>query len=153
VARQEDGYELALQALSRKERTEAELAGWLRERGVDEAELADVVARLSGAGALDDAEFARRYAADKRELRGWGPDRIAEALRARGVGEEEISAALAGEDEEAVIGRALELLEGDGAGVEDDRSRGRALALLARRGYPLEAAYEAVRRHERAAAK
>ncbi len=153
MARQEDGYELALQALSRKERTEAELAGWLRERGVDEAELADVVARLSGAGALDDAEFARRYAADKRELRGWGPDRIAEALRARGVGEEEISAALAGEDEEAVIGRALELLEGDGAGVEDDRSRGRALALLARRGYPLEAAYEAVRRHERAAAK
>ena len=153
MARQEDGYELALTALSRKERTEAELAGWLRERGVDEAELADGVARLSDAGALDDAEFARRYAADKRELRGWGPDRIAEALRARGVGDEEISAALRGEDDEAMIGRAVALLEGDGADVADDRSRGRALALLARRGYPLEAAYEAVRRHERAAAK
>jgi regulatory protein len=152
VARQEDGYELALQALSRKERTEAELSGWLRERGVDEPELADVLARLDEAGALDDAEFARRYAADKRELRGWGPDRIAEALRARGVGEEEISAALAGEDDEAVIGRALALLEGGGASVADDRSRARALALLARRGYPLEAAYEAVRRRERAAA-
>jgi regulatory protein len=151
VARQ-DGYELALQALSRKERTGAELSGWLRERGVDEAELADVLARLETAGTLDDAEFARRYAADKRELRGWGPDRIAEALRARGVGEEEISAALAGEDDEAMIGRALALLEGGGASVADDRSRGRALALLARRGYPLEAAYEAVRRHERAAA-
>ena len=151
MARQ-DGYELALQALSRKERTEAELSGWLRERGVDEPELADVLARLDEAGALDDAEFARRYAADKRELRGWGPDRIAEALRARGVGEEEISAALAGEDDEAVIGRALALLEGGGASVADDRSRARALALLARRGYPLEAAYEAVRRHERAAA-
>lgn len=153
MARQEDGYELALRALSRKERTEAELAGWLRERGVDEAELADVIVRLSEAGALDDAEFARRYAADKRELRGWGPDRIAEALRARGVGEEEVSAALGGEDDEAVIGRALALLEGDGADVADDRGRGRALALLARRGYPLETAYEAVRRHERAAAK
>lgn len=152
MARQEDGYELALTALSRKERTEAELAGWLRERGVDEAELADVVARLREAGALGDAEFARRYAADKRELRGWGPDRIAEALRARGVGDEEIASALAGEDHEAVIGRAVALLEGDGAAVADDRSRGRALALLARRGYPLEAAYEAVRRHERAAA-
>jgi regulatory protein len=152
VARQEDGYELALKALSRKERTEAELAGWLRERGVDEVELAEVLARLDEAGALDDAEFARRYAADKRELRGWGPDRIAEALRARGVGEEEVAAALADEGPDAVIGRALALLEGDGASVADDRSRGRALALLARRGYPLEAAYEAVRRHERAAA-
>jgi regulatory protein len=152
VARQEDGYELALKALGRKERTEAELAGWLRERGVDEVELAEVLARLDEAGALDDAEFARRYAADKRELRGWGPDRIAEALRARGVGEEEVAAALADEGPDAVIGRALALLEGDGAPVADDRSRGRALALLARRGYPLEAAYEAVRRHERAAA-
>src|SRR5687768_13827248 len=92
-----DGHELALQALNRKERTEAELAEWLRERGVDEAELADVIVRLSEAGALDDAEFARRYAADKRELRAWGPDRIAEALRARGVSEEEIAAAAGAE--------------------------------------------------------
>ena len=43
--------------------------------------------RLLEAGALDDERFARRFAEDKRELRGWGPDRIAEALRARGVDE------------------------------------------------------------------
>ena len=34
----DEAYELALKALGRKERTEAELARWLRERGVEEAE-------------------------------------------------------------------------------------------------------------------
>ena len=43
--------------------------------------------RLIEAGALDDERFARRYAEDKRELRGWGPERIREALAARGVAE------------------------------------------------------------------
>jgi regulatory protein len=150
---EDDGYELALAALSRKERTESEIAEWLRERDLPEAEIADAVARLAEAGAIDDAEFARRYAEDKRELRGWGPDRITEALRARGVGEDEIGAALAAESEEAVIDRALALLAAQGAAVDDDRARGRALSLLARRGYPLEAAYEAVRRHERGVAE
>ena len=46
-------------------------------RGVPEEELEEAVSRLVEAGALDDEVFARRYAEDKRELRGWGPDRIA----------------------------------------------------------------------------
>ena len=90
----EDAYELALKALSHKERTEAELAEWLRERGVEEAELAEVIAPADEAGAIDDERFARRYAEDKRELRGWGPDRIAEALRARRGARALIEAAL-----------------------------------------------------------
>jgi len=152
MAGRDDGYELALQALGHKERTVAEIAGWLRDHDVSETEIADVVARLAEAGAVDDAEFARRYAADKRELRGWGPERIAEALRVRGVGEEDIGAAIGTESGEAVIDRAVAILAGEGAKADDERARARALALLARRGYPLETAYEAVRRHERAAA-
>jgi regulatory protein len=146
-----DAYELALQALGRKERTEAELEGWLRERGVEEDELAETIAQLAEAGAVDDERFARRFAEDKRELRGWGPDRIAEALRARGVGEPLIDAVAATESEEETVTRAAALLADSGAEASDDESRGRALSLLARRGYPLEVAYEAVRRLERAA--
>lgn len=116
---------------------------------MEEAELAEVIARLAEAGALDDVRFARRFAEDKRELRGWGPDRIAEALRARGVGEAEIELALAAESGEAVVIRAVELLAQSGEEPIDERSRARALSLLARRGYPLEAAYEAVRARER----
>ena len=56
------------------------MRGWLAERGVEEAEVEEVIALLIEAGAIDDASFARRYAEDKRQLAGWGPDRISAAL-------------------------------------------------------------------------
>ena len=105
--------------------------------------------RLIEAEVLDDEKFARRYAEDKRELRGWGPDRIAEALRSRGVAEEHVDAAIAAEDAGAVVDRAIAILDAAGAPVGDEAGRARALSLLARRGYPLEAAYDAVRAMER----
>lgn len=104
---------------------------------------------LAEEGAIDDERFARRYAEDKRELRGWGPDRIAEALRARGVERSLVEAALADENERATVRRALALLEGSGADAGSEGGRARALGLLARRGYPVDAAYEAVRALER----
>jgi transcriptional/translational regulatory protein YebC/TACO1 len=84
VAATEDAYELALKALGYKERTESELRTWLTDRGVEEAEIEPVIALLAEAGAIDDASFARRYAADKQLLAGWGPDRITKALAGRG---------------------------------------------------------------------
>ncbi len=114
-----------------------------------EAELAEAMARLVEAEAVDDERFAIRFAEDKRALRGWGPDRIAEALRARGVEEALIDAALGAEDGDQLAERALALLAGSGAAADDEASRARALSLLARRGYPLEVAYEAVRALER----
>lgn len=105
--------------------------------------------RLLEAGAVDDERFARRFAEDKRELRGWGPDRITEALRARGVDETLIEGAVAAEGAEALLGRAIDLLELGGIVPCDEPSRARALSLLARRGFPLEVAYDAVRALER----
>jgi regulatory protein len=149
--RDDDPYELALRALSYKERTESELRAWLAERGVVEVEIEEVIARLMEAGAIDDAGFARRYAEDKRELAGWGPDRITAALASRGVARGLIEAALEGEDAEAQLERAVELLGDRGMACTDERERDRALGLLVRRGYPLELAYEAVRAAERLA--
>ena len=144
-----DGYELALKALSRKERTAAEIEALLRDRGVDEEELRDVLERLADAGGIDDARFARLFAEDKRALRGWGPDRIEAALRARGVDGRAIADAVDSETPDEVVDRAVDLLAASGAGVEDEAARGRALSLLARRGFPLEAAYDAIRAFER----
>jgi regulatory protein len=147
----QDPYELALKALSYKERTEAELRGWLAERGVEEAEIEEVIALLIEAGAIDDASFARRYAEDKRQLAGWGPDRISTALAGRGVADEHIDAALGVENEDAQLERAVTLLGARGVHCGSERERKRALGLLVRRGYSLELAYEAVRRMERLA--
>jgi regulatory protein len=145
----EDAYELALRALSYKERTESELRGWLAERGVEEGEIEEVIALLADAGAIDDASFARRYAADKRELASWGPERIANALEGRGVAGEHIEAALAEEDLAAELDRAVALLGERGIRCDSERERRRGLALLVRRGYSKELAYEAVRAAER----
>jgi regulatory protein len=147
----DDAYELALRALSYKERTESELRGWLAERGVEEGEIEEVMALLAEAGAVDDASFARRYAADKRELAGWGPERIAQGLEGRGVAREEIEAALAGDDEATQLERAVALLGDRAIRCGSERERQRGLALLVRRGYSKELAYEAVRAAERLA--
>jgi regulatory protein len=144
-----DAYELALKALGYKERTESELRGWLAERGVEEAEIDEVIALLAEAGAIDDESFARRYADDKRLLAGWGPDRIVKALEGRGVAPEHIEAAIGGEDEPAQLERAIALLADRGMSCGSERERERALGLLVRRGYPLKLAYEAVRAAER----
>jgi len=147
----QDAYELALRALSYKERSESELRDWLAERGVEEGEVEEVIARLAEAGAIDDRSFARRFAEDKRALAGWGPERIARALEGHGIAPEHIEAGLAGEDEERQLERATALLRDRGMGCASARDRERALGLLIRRGYALELAYEAVRRVERLA--
>ena len=145
----QEPYELALRALSYKERTESELRGWLAQREVAEVEIDEVIALLTEAGAIDDASFALRYAEDKRALAGWGPDRISAALESRGVARGHIEAALEDEDSDAQLERAVALLGDRGMSCENERERERALSLLVRRGYPLELAYDAVRTVER----
>ena len=109
----------------------------------------EVLERLIEAELIDDARFARLFAEDKRALRGWGPDRIEKALRARGVDGSTIADAVDSETPDELVDRAVALLAAGGYGVEDEAARGRALALLARRGFPLETAYDAVREAER----
>jgi regulatory protein len=147
-----DAFERALEALSHRERTTAEIVEWLEARGFARTEVEAALDRLIEAGAVDDENFARRYAEDKRELRGWGPDRIREALARRGLERDLIDAAVAGDGRGTQLERAIDLLERRGDALVDERSRSRALAFLARRGYDVDLAYEAVRGVERRAA-
>lgn len=145
-------FELAVEALSRKERTLAEMRSVLTDRGV-EAELVDeTIERLVEIGELDDERFAARFAEDKQELRGWGPERIRAALAQRGVPRQAIERALAGQGHAEQAQRAARLLRERGQPLADDSARSRALAFLARRGYDYEAAYAAIRLAEREAA-
>ena len=87
-----------LAALRRRERTVAELARVARASAGSTARSVEVaIDRLTEVGELDDERFARRFAEDKRELRGWGAERIREALLApRRRPRELVEAALAG---------------------------------------------------------
>ena len=112
-----------------------------------------MVARLVAEGLLDDERFARRYTEDKRELAGWGPERIREALIERGVARELVDATLEGEGADEQLRRAVAILAERELRCDTDPERERALRLLVRRGYALELAYEAVRVAERASAE
>ena len=138
----------ALGAIGRKERTESELTAWLRERDVEEDEIERVVRFLIENEALNDQRFAIAYANDKRELSGWGSDRIEEVLRKRGIRGDQIRVALNQEVEVGEVDRAVGVLLQKGARVDDPKDRQKALGLLARRGYCGEDAYAAIRRLE-----
>jgi regulatory protein len=145
----DEPFALALEALSHKERTVAEMGDWLRTRGVEAEQVEDVVDRLVSTGVLDDARYARRYAEDKRELQGWGNERIRAALLERGVCGEDTEAALGGSDPEQELDRAVSLICRRGPIPRDAQERQRVLGMLVRRGYDSEVAYEAIRRARR----
>jgi regulatory protein len=152
MASSPDAFEAALAGLRQKERASAELVAWLGKRGYGSEEIETAISRLVEVGELDDKRFARRYAEDKRELRGWGAERIREALLRRGIAPSFVEATLAAESREAQVGRASDLLARRGRPLGEEADRARALAYLTRRGYEYEIAYEAVRVAARQAA-
>ena len=107
-------------------------------------------------GYLDDAAFARRFAEDRRNLDGWGAERIERRLTELGVDRRLIRDALAGDGDEDgghdELGAACELLARRFPVPPDNpRDRDRALGFLVRKGYELELAHDALRRHAAAA--
>ncbi len=131
--------------ISRKERTAAEVSDWLVGKGASPDEVEAIVERLTALDLLDDRKFASLFTEDKRNISGWGSERIERALIERGIPTataREVVTAGTGEEVE----RAASVLIERGSELEDERGRQRALALLARRGYSSEDAYEAIRR-------
>lgn len=142
----------AYRYLARRDRTVFEVRRHLEGRRVEPDAIEQAVAELHEQGYLDDARYARTFAEDRRALDGWGPDRIARRLAQAGVDREHIQAALAGRGRDEELDAAIAVLRQKlRVAPADDRGRERALGLLARRGYDLELAYDAVRAFERAA--
>jgi len=139
-----DAYRL----LGHRARSREELRRRLLAKDHDERAVADAVEKLSADGFLDDAAFARSFAADKRQLGGWGEARIRRGLRELGVTAADADAALGapgrGEGEE--LERALAVLRRRGAPAQPlDAARRRAFQALQRRGFSSSVAYAAVR--------
>ena len=136
---------LAYRAISRRERTVAEVRAFLERKEIEEADIEYALGELLEAGALDDERFARLLAEDKRSIDGWGGARIDRELRRRGVPDH------LAEAERAVRPRRRAPRRRGAAGrevppAEDDRGRDKAWRMLVRKGYEPELAYDAVRR-------
>ncbi len=83
----------AMDLLARREHSQFELARKLRMKGFAEDDIPGTLASLMKSGLLSDQRFAEQYCR-ARTRRGFGPRRIEQALRERGVSEELIALTL-----------------------------------------------------------
>ena len=87
-------YNAALRALMRRAHSIHEMKEYLSRRAVDKEIIGQVIARLRERNYLDDARFARDFARHHATARKQGRFRVARELRARGVPDPHIEAAL-----------------------------------------------------------
>ncbi|MGB9184582.1 MAG: regulatory protein RecX [Solirubrobacteraceae bacterium] len=127
----------------------------LERKGV-EADTADACLReLQAQGYVDDARYALMFVHDKRELEGWGSERIRRGLAERGLDRELIEGALNQYDnewapEETELDRALALLQRRfPTPPRERRDRDRALGTLIRKGFESQLALDAVSAYAR----
>jgi len=93
MTERDDAVELALRALRHRDRSSAELAMRLEQRGVEATEREQALATLERIGYVDDERFARSRA-EQLAARGSGDALIRHDLQGRGVAAEHVETAL-----------------------------------------------------------
>jgi regulatory protein len=144
----EGARQICLRLLAAAPRTRAQLAAVLRRRGVPEDAAAAVLGRFTDAGLIDDAAFARAWVESRHHGRGLARRALAAELRQRGVGTEDLRAAvdsLTPDDELAAARRLVAQRAGSSRGQPYPVRVRRLMGMLARKGYPGGLAYRAVR--------
>ncbi len=105
-------YDAAVKILMRRAHSVHEMKRALGRRTDDEKLIKTVIDRLKQNGYIDDARYAKQFARQRTELRKQGKFRVARELRARGVPDRHIDAALeeqaAQTDETAVVRNRIE---------------------------------------------
>jgi regulatory protein len=147
-ARLQYARDVAWKALNRRERTVAELGRHLAAKRVEPDAIEAVLAELGEQGYLDDAGYAQRFAEDRRRLDAWGAERIERKLLSLGIDREIVAGVVGEQDHAEEMEAALEILvRRFPQPPQTPRERDRALGVLVRKGYGLELAYDALRRH------
>jgi regulatory protein len=112
LSTEDDLYTAALNSLARRAYSVYEMRNYLERRAADKDIVKGVLDRLKKLDYLDDSRYARQFVRLHTELRKQGPFRIARDLRARGIPDRHIEAALAerssGSNESALVRERLE---------------------------------------------
>lgn len=112
VETEQELYDSAIKTLMRRAHSVMEMKKALFRRCSDDKLIRSVVDRLKREGLIDDARYARQFTRQRTESRKQGKFRIARDLRARGVPDKHIEAALEANasetDETAVVRQRIE---------------------------------------------
>ena len=153
--RLQKGLALSYAYLNRRERSEAELGDYLERKGIDDGIAARCLQELVELGYVDDRRYALMFVHDKRELEGWGSERIRRGLVERGIDRDTIETALSEHEAEWSAGeseldRAVALLARRfPEPPRERRDRDRALGALIRKGFDSELALDALAAYAR----
>lgn len=143
-----DAFQRALRYLGYRPRSEAELRKHLRQHGYDAAAIDQSVARLRELNYLNDGNFARSWTAAKVTSRGYGPKRIENELRAKGIKPTVIREAVVeafSEGEEKRNAKHLIARRYSDLDSKDPKQLQRAAAFLLRRGYSSKVIFEVLK--------
>jgi regulatory protein len=88
-------YDVALRALMRRPHSVQEMKKLVQRRASSELLAQVVMARLQENGLVDDSRYAKQFTRQRTEIRHQGKFRIARDLRARGIPDSHIAAAIA----------------------------------------------------------
>jgi len=143
-------YFLALRWLTARELSEAQVRSRLAEKGYAEIAIQPALERLLRDRTIDDRRAATAVARTEARVRRHGPHRVMGKLIAmhidRDLARDVVRELFSEEDEEALLGRTLELrLRGSRERLRDPRERRKILAYLVRQGFSASAASAAIR--------
>jgi len=141
----EKAFQRALNFISYRPRSTAEVRRNLHKHKVPEDVSQQIIDRLKRDGLLDDADFARRWVADRNELHPRGVYLLRMELRQKGIADAIIEQSLTGLDEEELARRAAEKKARQLAALEWQEFRKKCSAFLARKGFGYEIAADACR--------
>lgn len=132
----EVAYQRALNLLSYRPRSEAEVQRKLTEAGFDETVIADTMERLRSANLISDTQFAKEWIENRSTFRPRGRRILAMELRQKGVADDVIQSALDGTvDEDELAYQAAVRKARRWADLEYAAFRERLSAYLLRRGF------------------
>jgi regulatory protein len=133
-------YEAAIKILMRRAHSVHEMKKALERRAEDRSLVKNVIERLKLAGLIDDARYAKQFARQRTETRKQGKFRVARDLRARGIPDRHIEAALeeaAKEtDEGTIVRQRIERKLRSYRGEIDERKMASIYRSLLRAGFP-----------------
>ena len=137
---EEELYDVALRALMRRAHSVQEMKKKLARRSANELLLRVVMARLKENGQLDDERYAQQFTRNRTQSRKQGKFRIQRELRARGVSDGVINAALEESAEQsdpaAMVRQRIERKLKSYRGEIDDKKIASIYGSLLRAGFP-----------------
>ena len=143
----EEAYNRALDYLSFRPRSQAEIVAYLQRHDTPDIQVEEVVERLKAAGLVDDQAFAQFWVENREQFRPRGPRALRYELQRKGINQEAIGLALEGVDPSAGAYQAAARKAQQLSHMDWPEFSRKLVDYLARRGFDYDVAKEVANRY------